>query len=514
MKKCSVCSKKGWFLKLKNNLCEECNRRLLNLEEEGESVIEKINNKEIEKEEINEAEEVFRGLKIFLKSGAKVNIDINKEINIIKRYKKNIEAKEKELEEIKKQEIERREVERQEVERQEIERQEIEKREVERQEIERREMEIQKSNEEEIKMNKEIVEKNVEDNEESMEEIFDELKESGNLEGKELEGEEKDDREEVKGREVIKDREVIEENNEEENRKEVIECIEDKKDYEEERIINDKRMIEMSRILTFKNELSIMESEINDLKNKIDNKNISIRNLSERLFKIKDIYLPRIKEISNEGVNSLTLNYRDINRYVEEKIRTLESITMRSEREIRDSYNYCAICIQTTGKVSNNNSIIEIAAVKVSYGRIIKTFQTYINPEKVLPENIEAETGITNKMLEGKPSIRNIMPQFLNFIGSDRLVGYNMGYHSRFIKEEYSKIYGREFFNQELCIMKLYRQKYKERFGVKAEDTSIEACIEHVLSKEPNKILYAYDSKALSTAMAVYKIYENLKSGF
>lgn len=498
MKKCSVCSKKGWFLKLKNNLCEECNRRLLDLEEEGESVIEKINNKEIEKEEINEAEEVFRGLKIFLKSGAKVNIDINKEINIIKRYKKNIEAKEKELEDIKKQEIER----------QEIERQEMERREIERQEMEKQEIEIQKSNEEKIKRNKEIVEKNIDDNKESMEDILDELKEVTTLKGKELENKEKDDREEVK------DKEVIEENNKEENVKEVAKYIEDKKDYEEERIINDKRMIEMSRILTFKNELSIMESEINDLKNKIDKKNISIRNLSEKLFRIKDIYLPRIREIANDGVNSLTLNYEDVNRYVEEQIRSLEFATMRSEREIRDSYNYCAICIQTTGKFSNNNSIIEMAAVKVSYGRIIKTFQTYINPEKVLQENFESESGITKKMLEGKPSIRNIMPQFLNFIGSDRLVGYNMGYHSRFIKEDYSKIYGREFFNQELCVMKLYRQKYKERFGVKAEDTSIEACIENVLSKEPNKILYAYDSKSLSTAMAVYKIYENLKNGF
>ncbi|MBY0755234.1 hypothetical protein K5V21_07175 [Clostridium sardiniense] len=496
MKKCSVCSKRGWFLKLKNNLCEECNRRLLDLEEEGERIIEKINNKEIEKEEINEAEEVFRGLKIFLKSGAKVNIDINKEINTIKRYKKNIEAKEKNLKEIKNQEIERQEIERQEVE---------------RQDIEILEREMQKSNEEEIKRNKEIVEKNIEDNEESTEGTFDELKEAGSLGGKESAIEENDNREEGK------DRGIIEQNNEEgnkeeENSKEVAECIEDKKDYEEERIINDKRMIEMSRILTFKNELSIMESEINDLKNKIDKKNISISNLSERLFKIKDIYLPRIKEISNEGVNSLTLNYRDINKYVEEQVRTLEFITMRSEREIRDSYNYSAICIQTTGKFSNNNSIIEIAAVKVSYGRIIKTFQTYINPEKELQANVEAETGITNKMLEGKPSIRNIMPQFLNFIGSDRLVGYNMGYHLRFIKEEYSKIYGREFFNQELCIMKLYRQKYKERFGVKAEDTSIEACIEGVLRTEPDKILYAYDSKALSTAMAVYKIYENLKN--
>lgn len=471
MKRCSVCSKRGWFLKLKNNLCEECNRRLLALEEEGENIIKKINNKEIKKEEINEAEEVFRGLKIFLKSGAKVNIDINKEINIIKRYKKNIEDKENELRYIGKREIER-----------------------------------QESNEEEIKMNKEIVEKSIEDNEENMEETLDELEESGSLNRKEVE------KEEEYYRVNVENMESIDVNNDEKNCKEIVECSEDEKDYEEEKIINDKRMIEMSRILEFKNKLSLMESEINDLKNKIDNKNISISNLSERLFKIKDIYLPRIKEISNEGVNSLTLNYRDTNRYVEEQIKTLEFITMRSEREIRDSYNYSAICIQTTGKFSNNNSIIEIAAVKVSYGKIIKTFQTYINPKNVLQANIEVETGITNKMLEGRPSIRNIMPQFLNFIGSDRLVGYNIGHYLRFIKEEYSKIYGREFFNQELCIMKLYRQKYKERFGVKSEDTSIEVCIESVLSTEPNKILYAYDSKALSTAMAVYRIYENLKN--
>lgn len=471
MKKCSVCSKKGWFLRLKNNLCEECNRRLLHLEEESESIIEKIERKEIKKDEIKEAEEIFRGLKIFSKSGAKVNIDINKDLNTLKRYKENIENKEreKELVEIKKQEIK-----------------------------------IQEPDEENIiikeNKNEEIIEVSEENKKDILDEVYNDIviKEKVQLDNSLEDGiscnEEKA---------VIKDDKTI---NDKEFKK-------DKEDDIEE-IINDKRMIEMSKILNFKNELSLIESEINDLKNKIDNKSIGVDNLVERLFKIKDIYLPRIRAIANEGVNSLTLNYGDTNRYVEEQIRLLEFATMKSERDIRDSYNYSAICIQTTGNVINNNSIIEIAAVKVSYGKILKTFQTYIKPDKMLQQNIEVETGITNEMLEGKPSIKNIMPQFLNFIGSDRLVGYNMGYHSRFIKEEYSKIYGREFFNQELCVMKLYRQKYKENFRVKVEDSSIEACIENVLSTDPNKILYAYDSKALSTAMAVYKIYEGLKNKF
>lgn len=471
MKRCSVCSKKGWFLKLKNNLCEECNRRLLHLEEESEIIIERIKKREIEKDDIKEAEEIFRGLKIFSKSGAKVNIDINKDLNTLKRYKENIEKneREKELEGIKKQEVK-----------------------------------IKEDDEEEIIKKEEKIEQSIEVSEENKTEILEEVKKDSSIE------------DEVKLDSSIED-EVL--GNEEKVALEDDNAINDKefkkdKENDIEEIINDKRMIEMSKILNFKNELSIIESEINDLKNKIDNKTIGVDNLVERLFKIKDIYLPRIRAIANEGVNSLTLNYGDTNRYVEEQIRALEFATMKSEREIRDSYNYSAVCIQTTGNFLNNNSIIEIAAVKVSYGKIIKTFQTYIKPDKMLQQNIELETGITNEMLEGKPNIRNIMPQFLNFIESDRLVGYNMSYHSRFIKEEYSKIYGREFFNQELCVMKLYRQKYKENFGVKAEDSSIEACIENVLSTEPNKILYAYDSKALSTAMAVYKIYEGLKKKF
>lgn len=467
MKKCSVCSKKGWFLRLKNNLCEECNNRLLHLEEESKSIIEKINNKKIEKDEIKEAEEIFRGLKIFSKSGVKINIDINKYLNAIKRYKENIKKKEreKELEEFKKQEM---------------------KIQVDNEE------EIRKDKEKNEKKNREIIEENMEISEKDRTGILEEIKGDSSVQDKTLCNEEKI---------LIEGNIEIGENGE-------------KKDKIEELAVNDRRMLEMSKILNFKNELATIESEINELKNRIDNKDISIDNLVEKLFKIKDIYLPKIRKISKEGVNSLTLNYEDISRYVEEQIRLLEFITRKSEREIRDSYNYSAICIKTTGDFLSNNSIIEIAAVKVSYGKILKTFQTYIKPDELLQQNIEIETGITNEMLERKPSIRNIMPQFLNFIGSDRLVGYNMGYHSRFIKEEYRKIYGREFFNQELCVMKLYRQKYKEHFGVKAEDSSIEACIENVLGTDPNKVLYAYDSKALSTATAVYKIYEKLKNKF
>ncbi|MPQ42410.1 PolC-type DNA polymerase III [Clostridium tarantellae] len=90
--------------------------------------------------------------------------------------------------------------------------------------------------------------------------------------------------------------------------------------------------------------------------------------------------------------------------------------------------------IETTGFSNKNDKIIEIGAVKVKEGKIIDTFSTFVNPKRHIPYNITELTGITEEMVKDSPSIAEILPDFINFIGDAVVVAHNANFDVGFIK--------------------------------------------------------------------------------
>lgn len=89
--------------------------------------------------------------------------------------------------------------------------------------------------------------------------------------------------------------------------------------------------------------------------------------------------------------------------------------------------NYTVIDLETTMKyVCADNKIIEISAVKVRNNEITDTYTTLVNPECHIPLNATAVNHITNDMVEESPTINEVFPEFLEFIGNDILVGHNI----------------------------------------------------------------------------------------
>ena len=78
---------------------------------------------------------------------------------------------------------------------------------------------------------------------------------------------------------------------------------------------------------------------------------------------------------------------------------------------------YVAFDLETTGLSSQHDTIIEIGAAIMKRDQVIDTFQTFVAPgRRLLPKIIEL-TGITDQMLEGAPSIEEVLPKFLDFVG-------------------------------------------------------------------------------------------------
>ncbi len=96
--------------------------------------------------------------------------------------------------------------------------------------------------------------------------------------------------------------------------------------------------------------------------------------------------------------------------------------------------------IETTGFSPQKNEIIEIGAVKVKDGQIIDRFSTFINPRVPIPARITELTSITDEMVMGSRGIKEILPEFLDFIGSAMVVAHNAGFDTGFIKEKAKKL--------------------------------------------------------------------------
>lgn len=112
---------------------------------------------------------------------------------------------------------------------------------------------------------------------------------------------------------------------------------------------------------------------------------------------------------------------------------TVTSISEKSKSIISFPKNFVVIDIETTGRSYATSEIIEVAAIKVFNNKIIEKFSSFVKPKRKIPTNIVELTGITNEMIENAPDIDTILPEYLDFIGSDIIMGYSVGFDINFL---------------------------------------------------------------------------------
>jgi DNA polymerase III epsilon subunit family exonuclease len=80
---------------------------------------------------------------------------------------------------------------------------------------------------------------------------------------------------------------------------------------------------------------------------------------------------------------------------------------------------------ETTGKDVDRCEVIELAAVKVSAGRVTDTFHTLVRCGRPISPGASAVHGYTDADLAGKPTLAEIWPAFRAFVGDHVLVVHN-----------------------------------------------------------------------------------------
>lgn len=120
------------------------------------------------------------------------------------------------------------------------------------------------------------------------------------------------------------------------------------------------------------------------------------------------------------------------------------------------SQTFVVFDLETTGFSNKNDKITEIGAVKVKNFEIVDRFNELINPEKDISYKVQELTGITNDLIKDKPTIEEILPRFMEFVGDSVLVAHNAEFDIGFINQKCKEM-NIEFKNKSVDTLMLAR---------------------------------------------------------
>ncbi|HEX6871023.1 MAG TPA: DEDD exonuclease domain-containing protein, partial [Micromonosporaceae bacterium] len=95
---------------------------------------------------------------------------------------------------------------------------------------------------------------------------------------------------------------------------------------------------------------------------------------------------------------------------------------------------FVVLDLETTGGAPDGGGITEIGAVKVRGGEPLGEYATLINPGTPIPPFITVLTGITQAMVTPAPTIDEVLPSLLEFLGGAVFVAHNAPYDTSFLK--------------------------------------------------------------------------------
>lgn len=133
----------------------------------------------------------------------------------------------------------------------------------------------------------------------------------------------------------------------------------------------------------------------------------------------------------------------------------------RWEKHFND---YTVIDLETCGLLGEDrNSIIELSAIKVRDGIVVDEYSSLVNPMRPIPPMVTKITGIDNALVSGAPVLSDILQGYLDFIGDDIVVGYNINtFDYNILYDLAETLYSRVFSNDFVDILLAAKRTIKD----------------------------------------------------
>ena len=143
---------------------------------------------------------------------------------------------------------------------------------------------------------------------------------------------------------------------------------------------------------------------------------------------------------------------------------------------------YCVLDLETTGLSFRTEKITEIGIMKYKDGEVIDSLSTFVNPQRPIPQEVIDVTHITDEMVADAPTIDQIMPKVLEFIGDSVIVAHNADFDVGFLKHN-CKLLGLKFENTYVDTLRLAKDLFpdykKYKLGIIAENLGIKVDVAH-----------------------------------
>lgn len=124
--------------------------------------------------------------------------------------------------------------------------------------------------------------------------------------------------------------------------------------------------------------------------------------------------------------------------------------------------------LETTGLSPARDGIIEIGALRIVGGQLDETlkYETLVRPTdaegRTIPIHWRAQEvhGISDQMVQSAPTIAEVLPEFLDFVGDSAVVAHNIGFDGSFIRASAARL-GLDWRPAaELCTVQLSRRTF------------------------------------------------------
>lgn len=118
---------------------------------------------------------------------------------------------------------------------------------------------------------------------------------------------------------------------------------------------------------------------------------------------------------------------------------------------------FAVIDVETTGGGISGNRLTEICIVLLKGSAILDKYTTLINPEKHIPKQITALTGIDNELVADAPKFHEVAKNIEEITRDAIFVAHNVNFDYNVLRNEFKEL-GFDFNRRKLCTVRLSRK--------------------------------------------------------
>jgi DNA polymerase-3 subunit epsilon len=136
------------------------------------------------------------------------------------------------------------------------------------------------------------------------------------------------------------------------------------------------------------------------------------------------------------------LSRKDLPPVVKDYIQSFQHLNI--EKPISDT-DFIVFDTEMTGfKAKKGDRILSISGLRLRHGRIdlSDVFHEMVNPDRDIPSKTAVIHEILPRMVQGKPTIDEILPHFIKYIGTAILVAHHEWLDMSFLNKEMTRLYG------------------------------------------------------------------------